>query len=427
LPQDLERIADPALLRRPDDLTVACYTFPHYHRSAVNDTLYGRGWTEYVLMRGCRPWFPGHHQPRQPMLGELDEREPATWERYSALAAAHGIDVFIWDWYWYNGTPVLHEALEEGFLRAANSQLLKFAVMWTNHTWTELYPTVHTDGSTAWPQAFPMPDEPAEVWRILTHLITRYCHHDRYWRIDGEPVVVIWDAKPLRDSLGADGTQQLLDDLRSVARRAGHVGIHFHTCFTLDVAAFKETAAMGFDSCGGYNPICHQAFRRPIDEELLDYGIVAADVVTEFWPTNDALTPLPYFPSVSPGWDSAPRYVAPRRETEHDRAVWPGGAIAVDETPAAFAALVRAAFAYLNARPTIPRILTVACWNEWTEGHYLLPDTRLGYGMLKALAEALGISDPTVWVATEPGEAEMRRMSATAGRPSSPTSGSRET
>ena len=39
----------------------------------------------------------------------------------------------------------------------------------------------------------------------------------------------------------------------------------------------------------------------------------------------------------------------------------------------------------------MPPILTIACFNEWTEGHYLLPDNRFGYGMLDALAEALGI------------------------------------
>src|SRR5215210_6965179 len=95
LPGDLERLIDASLAYRPDGLTVACYTFPHYHRSALNDRVYGPGWTEYVLMRGTRPWFPGHHQPRTPMLGDLDERDPVTWEKYVDLAVASGVDVFI--------------------------------------------------------------------------------------------------------------------------------------------------------------------------------------------------------------------------------------------------------------------------------------------------------------------------------------------
>jgi len=33
-----------------------------------------------------------------------------------------GIDVLIWDWYWYDGKPCLHEALENGFLEASNTK-----------------------------------------------------------------------------------------------------------------------------------------------------------------------------------------------------------------------------------------------------------------------------------------------------------------
>ncbi len=75
------------------------------------------------------------------------------------------------------------------------------------------------------------------------------------------------------------------------------------------------------------------------------------------------------------------------------RSEWPGNVIVVDETPAAFEALLRAAFAYLNARPEVPPVLTIGCWNEWTEGHYLLPDTRHGFGMLRALRRALELEE----------------------------------
>ncbi len=63
----------------------------------------------------------------------------------------------------------------------------------------------------------------------------------------------------------------------------------------------------------------------------------------------------------------------------------------INESPAAFAALVTAALAFLNRRPTVPPVLLIGCWNEWTEGHYLLPDTHHGYGMARALARALGL------------------------------------
>lgn len=69
---------------------------------------------------------------------------------------------------------------------------------------------------------------------------------------------------------------------------------------------------------------------------------------------------------------------------------WSAHPIVVNETPAAFEALARAALAYLNQWPDIPPVITIGCWNEWTEGQYLLLDMRLGYGMARALGRALG-------------------------------------
>src|SRR5512133_2584881 len=101
LPEDLLKIVgSESKLKKPSGLTVACYTFPNYHVSALQSRLYGPGWTEYLLTRAARPWFPGHQQPRTPLLGELDESKPETWERYNELAAMHGVDAVIWDWYW---------------------------------------------------------------------------------------------------------------------------------------------------------------------------------------------------------------------------------------------------------------------------------------------------------------------------------------
>ncbi len=222
LPDDLDRLVDPALLRKPDGLTVACYTFPHFHRSAYNDRLYAPGWTEYILMRGCRPWFPGHNQPRAPMLGELDERLPSTWDVYLDLAKEHGVDAFIFDWYWYGGGPALHEALEEGFLGSERRDGVQFAVMWTNHPWAYWFPTAGVAQSDQWPEvrepsglgAFefvdPGPMSLEETWRGLTYAISRYFHDPGYWRIDGQPVLVIWDVGLLVRTFGADGTRRAL-------------------------------------------------------------------------------------------------------------------------------------------------------------------------------------------------------------------------
>ncbi|WP_064975935.1 glycoside hydrolase family 99-like domain-containing protein [Alistipes provencensis] len=390
LPDDLETlVGDPALLQKPEGMEIAAYVFPNYHASALHNKIYAPGWTEYNLIRSARPWFEGHQQPRTPLLGELDESLPSTWEVYNRLCKSSGIDVLLWDWYWYDGKPCLHEALEEGFLEAKNTNDVKFACMWTNHPWYILYPTKQTNGQNAYPPSFDAPDfSYEEAFRSLSYIVTRYFNQSNYWKIDGKPVICIWDARRLEQKLGQEGVRKLFTELREFARKQGHAGIHFHiTGFSSD-----NMKATGYNTVGSYNPLDWIAGRfQPNEIELPDYGVAAADVAYKLWPEHHRDFDIPYVPAIGAGWDSTPRYVKPSvRPSKGDRKAWPGCTIFVNESPAAFKAFVQSSFAYLNRHPDVPRFATIACFNEWSEGHYLLPDNRFGYGMLNALGEAVG-------------------------------------
>ena len=323
------------------------------------------------------------------MLGELDESKPGTWEKYNDLCKQSGIDVLIWDWYWYDNEPCLHEALENGFLRASNRNDVKFACMWTNHPWYVLYPTSMTNGHNAYPPSFaPADSSLKECWQSLSYIISRYCHLENYWRIDGKPVICIWDPNRLEKNIGVSQTKQLFAELTEFARKLGHKGLHFHSSGFYS----PNSKDVGYSTAGSYNPFTWVADNyQPKDVELPDYGIAAADVAFKLWPKHHHDFEIPYLPSLSPGWDSTPRYIPPlARPDKPNRDKWPACVILEGENPASFKALVQSAFAYLNKHKDVPPILTIACFNEWTEGHYLLPDNRFGYGMLDALAEALG-------------------------------------
>ncbi len=393
LPDDLETLAgNPDLLKKPEGLTVATYVFPNYHPSALHNKLYAKGWTEYNLIRSARPWFEGHQQPRTPLLGELDESLPSTWEKYNELCKQSGIDVLIWDWYWYDGKPCLHEALENGFLEAKNSKDIKFACMWTNHPWFILYPTEKTTGEPVYPPSYDAPDfSYGEALRSLSYIVSRYAHLENYWKIDGKPVICIWDARRLESKLGASGVIRLFSELTDFAKKLGYPGLHFHvTGF-----ATEKMKEQGYQTVGSYNPLDWIARRfQPKNIEFPDYGTVAADVAYKLWDEHHGQFDIPYIPAVGAGWDSTPRYIAPQnRPKQPNRDVWPACTIFRNENPTAFKAFVQSAFVYLNKHPEVPKILTIACFNEWSEGHYLLPDNRFGYGMLDALGEALGKND----------------------------------
>jgi len=56
------------------------------------------------------------------------------------LAAENGVDFWIFDWYMYDDGPFLQRALEEGYLEAPNEGKVKFALMWANHDWIDIFP-----------------------------------------------------------------------------------------------------------------------------------------------------------------------------------------------------------------------------------------------------------------------------------------------
>ena len=71
--------------------------------------------------------------PRKPLWGTVDEADPAVMEFQIKEALRHGVNVFIYDWYWYDRRPFLEQCLDEGFLGAKNNTDMQFYLMWANH------------------------------------------------------------------------------------------------------------------------------------------------------------------------------------------------------------------------------------------------------------------------------------------------------
>jgi hypothetical protein len=252
---------------------------------------------------------------------------------------------------------------------------------------------MHTDGTDAWEHLASAPDESSEdLWRSLAYIVSRYFHHPRYCRIRSRPVLTVFDSESLVDKFGFDGVQGLLDDLRALALRMGHTeGIHFHSCLVRK--GYADLEGMGFDSYGFYNTVPYPSAEGPVTGQVPGYEAAVAHARDVLWPDADSRSALPLFPAASPGWDTSPRFLCrPRTQEQQDEwpgiMYWGGQFFVAGETPAGFKRCVEAAIEFVRNRPDRPQVVTIGCWNEWTEGQYLLPDTRFGYGMLEALAEA---------------------------------------
>lgn len=374
---------------------IAVYYFPNYHPDPRNARVHGPGWTEWELVRRALPRFPEHRQPNLPLWGFEDESVPEVMARKIEAAASHGIDAFIFDWYWYNDGPFLESGLEQGFLGAPNRVLLKFAIMWANHDWLDIHPArlrECQDGSHS--LLYPGMITRATFETVVHTVIDRYFKHPCYWTIQGAPYFSIYDLPALVRSLGGfEATREALSWFRSETKAAGFPDLHLNQVFWSQgilpgEEAVRDPAEMleglGFDSLTSYVWIHHVPLN---DFPTMDYAR-ACQAYLSYWQKIETVTRLPYFPNATMGWDSSPRTLQTDAFTN---AGYPFTPCLVNNPPAAFKRALRTIKKRMDQRPSsTPRILTVNSWNEWTEGSYLEPDETHGMGYLEAIRDVFG-------------------------------------
>ena len=269
----------------------------------------GQDWSEWELVKAARPRFPGHHQPNVPLWGYADESDPKVMEQKIAAAADHGVDAFIFDWYYYNDGPFLDRPIDSGFLKARNNARLKFALMWANHDWQEIQP--YKLGSKR-EILYPGVVTPESFDKICDHVIRSYFKHPSYWRIDGKPYFSFYDLTKLMEGFGSvEATRAALDKFRATAIAAGLPGLHLnavvwgHAVLPVEkvpadpVQLVKD---LGFDSVTSYVWIHHVA----LPKLQTDYNEVR-DAYFRYWNEATRKFDVPYYPNVTMGWDSSPR------------------------------------------------------------------------------------------------------------------------
>src|ERR1700754_4087707 len=127
--------------------TVLAYYFPNWHSDPRNDVWFGADWTEWELLKAATARYDGHRQPRIPALGYRDESDPVVAGEEIDLAVTHGVDGFLFDYYWYDDGSYLSGALDNGFLPAAGNERTSFGLMWANHQLIDNFPNRQLDGT----------------------------------------------------------------------------------------------------------------------------------------------------------------------------------------------------------------------------------------------------------------------------------------
>ncbi len=366
-------------------ITVASYYFPNYHTGdARNEKVKGAGWSEWELVKTAQPKFAGHEQPHIPLWGFTDEKDPKVMEQKIQAASDYGVDCFIFDWYMYEDGPFLNRCIDEGFLKAKNTNKIKFALMWANHDWVEIHPYKR---GTPQKLLYPGKVSAKRFDEIGDLLISQYFTKPNYWKIDGKPYFSVYDIQKFIEGFGSiEATKAAMDRLNKKAIAAGLKGIHWNMVAwgqpILPVEKIKANFAdlmklLGFDSATSYVWIHHAT----LPDRQTDYNKVF-DQYLKHWDKAKSEYPIPYFPNVTMGWDSSPRCDP---SSEWGNYGYPFMNIIGNNSPENFRKALQITKDRMLSDPNGPRVLTINCWNEWTEGSYLEPDTKNKFGYLEAV------------------------------------------
>ena len=344
---------------------IAAYIWPAYTGDEPRTRMFWEeGIGEWQTVKNAKPKANGYSWA-----------DPAVMSKQIDAALAHGVNVFIYDWYWFDQRPFLENCLNDGFLKAENCEKMKFYIMWANHdanyTW-DLRNSDHVN-ETIWKGAA----DRKQFEIIGKRWLDQYFTRENYYKIQGKPVVSIYDMNNFVTGLGGvEETIEAMQWLQEEAKKYGLPGVHFQfirwdgkadNITGVDGKIMKTNAEL--TERMGFASLTHYQFVHFTDIDR-DYLQIMPDVVAE-WDEIDKEYSIPYFPHVSVGWDNNPRFKEFRE------------GVVTNNTPENFKKMLLEAKRFADCHNV--SLITVNSWNEWTETSYLQPDNVYGYGYLEAI------------------------------------------
>ncbi len=351
---------------------VAAYVWPScHHDKRLGDMIWPDGMGEWEVIKKGTPHFEGHYQPKVPLWGYEPDDDPKVMERWIDAATDHGVNVFIFDWYWLDEGPFLESSLNNGFLKARNNEKIKFYVMWANHDMPAKLINVHKFEdykSVRWDGA--VDQENFEI--IVDRVIRQYFKRPNYYKIDGKPVFSLFMINEFIEGLGGlEKAAQAIDYFREETKKAGFPGLHLQQIVfdTPTEEILLQIKTLGANSVTMYN------WDGPHPEDYIQWGVEGMERIEEW---DEALS-IPFFPNASIGWDDSPRF--PNKAKEN--------IVHLNKSPVAFSSFLQKTKEYCDEHPEQTKLITIFSWNEWIEGSYLLPDMKYGFSHLEAVKKVM--------------------------------------
>lgn len=350
-------------------IKIIAFHLPQFHAIPENDQWWGEGFTEWTNTQKCKPIFPGHYQPREPMDNHyynLLDKTALKWQ--ADLAKKYGIYGFCFYHYWFEGKLLLERPLQ---IYLENKDIdFPFCFSWANHSWSRIWEEKkdilleQTYGNM-------------ETWKKHFHFLLPYFRDDRYIQMQNKPVLIF------NRPLDFEQAEEMTAYWQELAKENGLRGIYFIETLSgvQKESVLKDSSALLESQPGYLNYVLP-----------LWYRIVRRLLQMVFFRHKPSLNLYDYL------WKT----VLDHKPIETDKMVFPGSFINWDNTARRRKkGVILCGFSiekferYLTLQLTRTRevyhseYLFINAWNEWAEGNYLEPDKKYGHGYLEAVSSAL--------------------------------------
>lgn len=356
---------------------------PQYHEIPENDKWWGKGFTDWIAVKGAEAIFEGHNQPRIPLNNNyysLDQIEVIKWQ--AELAKKNGIFGFGIYHYWFSSQQQLLQKPAE--LLLANKDIdINFMFIWDNLTWKRTWSKL--DHGLDWAPDYDGNQEEygdadsgilAELiygtekdWRKHYNYLLPFFKDERYIKKNNRPVFSIF--QPRNDITTLKKMGEYWDKL---AQEDGFDGILFLSKDSVWPERLEEKMKYAPFAPTNWNVFINYKIKEYLAKKqnkigFYDYDRCWKNILIDAKKAKDD-TYLCGFVR----YDDSPRRGSKAR-------------IIINESPIKFEK-------YMKELLTISKkqgkeFVFLMAWNEWGEGSYLEPDTVDGYSYIAALKNAI--------------------------------------
>lgn len=323
---------------------IYAFYLPQYHQIPENDEFWGEGFTDWVNVKKAKPLFEGHRQPILPSeeVGFYDLKDPEVLRKQAKMASDHGIDGFIFHYYWFDGKKVLDTPINN-WLNDPTIDL-PLAICWANEPWTRRWDGLEND--VLIPQTY------GENWaNRFWDDISPLLKDPRYITMNGDPVLIIYRIGEISNAVDAINTwrNRAIDD--------GHSTLHVLAVeASREIEPISNEVMANLDGLIEFPPGSNISLdsllnqvktKSKLDGDFMSYASVANNIEL------NRLNQIPLHPGVMPSWDNTAR----RGSNSYgfigsNPITWRSAVMNVGERK------------HQSARKT----LFINAWNEWAEG-----------------------------------------------------------